>query len=516
LCAVDSSICSDINKLRNSEKACFRICQEHLASFPDNISIQMLPINTENIRKDPDYTIPYYASHLKENPEKVYKGRCNMLASTCGDSKNRENRWILNAHIDTVSPHVPPNKTDQDTIRGRGTADNKGGVAVAILVFRLLREAVLGKIIPKMPALDLLFVIDEESGGNGALAALNHLKAANSPVIVLEPTGLRPHPANRGALWFKLELSAGDKKSQDVLLMAAAHIVRAISDTGKNIKSLSKHPLFSEDDVQTCFGILGEYGKHPSSACTHLSIEVQLQENSLVDKNLHSCMTSSFEDAVQSGEIIHRSAPPSVETGQDTISSWRLKFISIGGHMGSKARDSDAILKAASTIIRMRQKNKLNFHLPDRPKTLLLEGGQGFLPDCPLENVKEKITHAVESALQHFCTSHGFTGKHFHFSLTFNKLHNRAYCSEHSLAAPLLADAITLVTGVESPPLSGWQASCDARIFAKKFKDVVTFGAGRLEDAHQDNECIHLSDLMKAATAVILTILSSRETTREA
>jgi len=513
LCAVNTSTCSNINKLRSSEKECFRICEDYLMSFLGHISIQMLPINGEYIRKDPDYTIPYYADNLSENPEKVYEGRANMLASACCDGSNQENRWILNAHIDTVSPHVPPYKIDADKISGRGTTDDKGGVAVAILTYRLLSEAVSEKIIPDMPPLDLLFVIDEESGGNGSLAALSQLKKGNGPVIVLEPTNLKPHPANRGALWFKLELSAMDEKGRDSLFMAAAYIVKAISDTGQNIRSLSKHPLFSKDDVQTCFGILGEYGKHPSSACTDLSVEVQSPETQISHKDLQQHLLQCFQDVVKVREIIHKTEPPIVEAHQGGISSQRLTFTSMGGHMGSKIRDSDAILKAASTIIRMGQNNRLNFHLPGRPQIVVLEGGQGFLPDCSLEEVKKKIAYAVESALQDFYSLHGFTGKNLNASLTFNKLHNRAYCSDHSIAAPLLANAVSKITESEAPPVLGWQASCDARIFAKKFKDVVTFGGGHLEDAHQNDECIYLPDLVKAAAIVALSILSSRRIT---
>jgi acetylornithine deacetylase len=50
------------------------------------------------------------------------------------------------------------------------------------------------------------FVIEEEAGGNGSLAAIAGGRRADA-VVVLEPTGLGVRYANRGAAWFKLTVS---------------------------------------------------------------------------------------------------------------------------------------------------------------------------------------------------------------------------------------------------------------------------------------------------------------------
>jgi len=520
LCAVDTSITSDIERLRTAEKQCFDICAQQLNSFLEKCTIQMLPIDAALIRKDPDYTIPYYAGPLKDNPEKVYHGRFSMLAAIGEDphknadgganDKNAgyDNRWILNAHIDTVAPHIAPRKIKDMILHGRGTVDNKGGVVCAAMVARLLHDAARDCMIPSLPPLDLVFVTDEESGGNGALSAINHLSHSDGPVVVLEPTGLTPHPANRGALWFKLELAAEDENARDLLLVAVFNAVKAITDAGMDIRSQSRHPLFSKDDVQTCFGILGSYGKHPSSACTDLEIKVETKNGELNEPGLRNSILSAFDEAFSAGEFSHKTEYPCVEAGGGKKA--HLHFSSIGGHMGSRARDSDAIVKAASTTIRMAQKEELFFHLPGRSRTLTMEGGQGFLPDHTIEDVKEKITLAVESALHDFRSTHGLLNTHLHSALSFDKLHNRAYCSEQLKGAEVLADGVFQLTGIDPRPLQGWQASCDARNFAKKFKEVITFGAGRLQDAHQDDEQIHLPDLAAAAAAITLAIINAR------
>jgi acetylornithine deacetylase len=52
---------------------------------------------------------------------------------------------------------------------------------------------------------DLLseIVIEEEAGGNGSLSLIRQGYRADGAVI-LEPTELKIHPANRGVLWFRV------------------------------------------------------------------------------------------------------------------------------------------------------------------------------------------------------------------------------------------------------------------------------------------------------------------------
>ncbi|MFP4573690.1 MAG: M20/M25/M40 family metallo-hydrolase [Desulfobacterales bacterium] len=504
LCAVDTSISSDLENLRSSEERCFNICQNYLDPA-NTATMRKLPVDGTAIKEDMDYTIPYYAGPLRESPEKVYHGRSNLVISNCPNNTGR--RWILNAHMDTVAPYIPPKMHESSLVYGRGTADNKGGVTVAMLVWRLLHKAAALGIVSTIPTLDLLFVIDEEAGGNGSLSAIRHLQAdSKSPVIVLEPTNLIPYPANRGALWFSLELTAKSESSRDVLLLAASQMITAIVEAGKDIKTSSKHALFSENDVQTCFGILGSHGHHPSSACTYVDIRTHCPQNSSLAENLPQLVRSSFKKAVDSGKIIHHTNDPVVEPVCEGSAERTIRFTSEGGHMGSRTRDDDAILKAASTIMDMHLKIQQAFYFPDRPQTLHLEGGQGFLPDFSIQAVKDRIKQAAEAGLQNFCAFSGFSGKDFHYTLTFNKLHNRAYCSDNSRAAPLLAEAASEFAGKPPAELKGWQASCDARIFARKFKDVVTFGAGRLENAHQENEHVDVSELLQAAAAIAYAI----------
>ena len=178
--------------------------------------------------------------------------------------------------------------------------------------------------------------------------------------------------------------------------------------------------------------------------------------------------------------------------------------------MGSKTRDSDAIIKAAATICTFENIKKYNFFLTDKPRMVTLEGGQGFLPDKNLESIKDSIRQAVNDGHRMFKEEYGIVDDVINVSVSFDKLHNRAYSSENSMAGPLLATAVRVLTGKESNSFQGWQASCDARLFSRKFSDVVTFGAGNLENAHQIDEYVKIDDLMNAAAGVTLAILTSR------
>ncbi len=86
---------------------------------------------------------------------------------------------VLNTHIDTVPPHLPYER-DGDIVRGRGSCDAKGPLAVLLAAF-LHAEFDGGQ-------LTLAITPDEETTQTGAKALSEHLEADG--YIVGEPTGL--------------------------------------------------------------------------------------------------------------------------------------------------------------------------------------------------------------------------------------------------------------------------------------------------------------------------------------
>jgi acetylornithine deacetylase len=108
-------------------------------------------------------------AHLQE----VTPGRCNIWASRKGGGVT------LSTHLDTVPPYFPPRR-ENGRLYGRGSCDAKG-IAAAMMVAadRLVAEG--------EERIDLLFVVGEERGSDGARAA-NQLPATSKWLINGEPT----------------------------------------------------------------------------------------------------------------------------------------------------------------------------------------------------------------------------------------------------------------------------------------------------------------------------------------
>ncbi|MDB4915778.1 MAG: peptidase [Gemmatimonadetes bacterium] len=129
--------------------------------------------------------------------QEVTKGRANVWASRAGKGV------AFSTHLDTVPPYIPP-RLDGQRLSGRGACDAKGIAAAMLCAAERLVAAGEERI-------DLLFVVGEEKGSDGARAA-NHLAATSRFLVNGEPTESR--------------LASGAKGSQRVIVRTrgrAAH-----------------------------------------------------------------------------------------------------------------------------------------------------------------------------------------------------------------------------------------------------------------------------------------------------
>jgi len=138
--------------------------------------------------------------------QEVTKGRANIWARRKGKGVT------LSTHLDTVPPYVTPHE-DGGRLYGRGACDAKG-IAAAMLAAadRLVR---MGE-----ERVDLLFLVGEEAGSDGARAA-NRLPATSKYLVNGEPS--------------ESKLASGAKGSQRVTLRfrgRAAH--SAYPELGKS------------------------------------------------------------------------------------------------------------------------------------------------------------------------------------------------------------------------------------------------------------------------------------------
>ncbi|KAK5660525.1 hypothetical protein OQA88_13074 [Cercophora sp. LCS_1] len=111
---------------------------------------------------------------------------------------SRQTRILLTAHMDTVSPHIPPT-ISPNRIHGRGSSDDLGPLAAQIFAFESLRSS--GQIAEGDVA--LLFVVGEENGGAGMIAA-NEMGITWEAGIFAEPTESMLARGHKGQVAFEV------------------------------------------------------------------------------------------------------------------------------------------------------------------------------------------------------------------------------------------------------------------------------------------------------------------------
>jgi len=117
--------------------------------------------------------------------QEVSKGRGNVWASRAGGGVT------FSTHLDTVPPHVPP-RLESDRLYGRGSCDAKGIAAAMMVAADRLVESGEDRI-------DLLLVVGEEQGSDGARAA-NNLSPRSRFLVNGEPTESKLASGAKGSL----------------------------------------------------------------------------------------------------------------------------------------------------------------------------------------------------------------------------------------------------------------------------------------------------------------------------
>ncbi len=117
--------------------------------------------------------------------QEVTKGRANVWASRTGGGVT------LSTHLDTVPPYIAP-RMDGDKLMGRGACDAKGIAAAMLVAADNLATAGENRV-------DLLFVVGEEKGSDGARAE-NRLAPTSKFIVNGEPTVSKLASGAKGSL----------------------------------------------------------------------------------------------------------------------------------------------------------------------------------------------------------------------------------------------------------------------------------------------------------------------------
>lgn len=522
ICAIDTTPYPDVARMRAAEDTVFSILEREL----DTIALpgarrERLPVDP-GIARHPAFSLLHFTKTADRphglSPEEVYADRGNLLYFVPGkDGYEGPDGVGVNAHIDVVKPYIPPRDAG-DILYGRGVCDDKGAIVAMVAALRILADALHQGKAQLARNLVNMFVIEEETGGNGSLSlALDQkLRQLYGSLLVLECAGNDIHPANRGAVWYKATLSCHEAN----LFEMSAYVIEQMEREGRAIRAESRHNLFPQRPVQTCHGMIGHYGEHPSRICGEVAFDILLAGT--VDDRVTACLTDCIEAALaeytavygdKTQAIDQTTGKPKVDHHYDLVrteTGFRCAVHGSTGHMGSILENDGAITKMAAfvrAIIRSRPRLERLLHgtvslaLADETANehLVLEGGQGFVPTHPIEEVMDRVARAARNGAAHYLRLIGHCCCTPQVEVTYEKLHNAAFDGDPDSPAMRAAIAAAKDSGIwRDQEIKGWTVSCDARLFATEHPDlpVVTSGAGLLQYAHGDAEQIRLDDLV--------------------
>ncbi len=206
----------------------------------------------DSLVDDPEYT--------RSDDAVPYEGRANVVGTWGGDAGHSV---IVQSHSDVVpaagwDDAFDP-RYDGESVVGRGATDAKGQIVTLWLALIALRE--LG--FQPSGRIEAQIVIEEEPGGNGALALIRQGCTAGG-VVVMEASGLDVFPANRGAIWFRARTTGRSvhmgrrHEGVNAIEKMMEAIARLLDYEERLIAASRGHPLFAryENPVQLCLGTI--------------------------------------------------------------------------------------------------------------------------------------------------------------------------------------------------------------------------------------------------------------------
>ena len=214
------------------------------------LDVRSMDVDHELIKKRKEY-IPM--------PEDTsYDDRPNVYGTLKGSGDINSRHLYLFGHTDVVPVDenttwkYPPFSGEivDSKIYGRGSADMKGGVGVAIVTLEILKKLNIklkGDVVGQ-------FVIEEEAGGNGTLfAAIKDEFSSKGACIMLEPTGSNQiMVSNRGAQYFRITVPGTEGGTEyhreiDSAIDNAYIVIQAIKKFSDYRESTVKHPLYEHE-----------------------------------------------------------------------------------------------------------------------------------------------------------------------------------------------------------------------------------------------------------------------------
>ena len=535
LCRIDTTPDADPAAMAQREGRTFDIVEEQFGGLNlPKTSTRRLPIDPQ-IAEHPFFSQLYY-TNTQARPdgltaEQAYAGRSNLILTVPGAERHDAGvAQAINVHVDVVAPYFPP-RVEGQLVHGRGACDDKGPLVALLGAGQLIEHYLTGASRELNRALTVMIVVDEESGGNGSLALAidRQLRQQYDSLMVLECCNSDIHPGNRGCVWYKLD----GRLPGANLFEAAAYIIEAMEAEGRAIKAESDHPLFPHRPVQTCHGIIGNNGEHPSRINGQVAFDIVFDTTE--SSQAEVLVTAALEEGLQQYITQYGDKTKMIDTttGKAKVDHhYDLSAAAHGyvvtvhgstGHMGSIDLNDGAITKAAAMVralVEARQtieqaagaSMQCRLHDWAHPSHLVLEGGQGFLPTHTMTSVQERMRQAAWRGADRYLQAADVPvrGQDV-ITVSYDKLHNEAFAGSADSTDMQHAIAAAHAAGMRSKgqAIRGWDVSCDARIFACEYPDlpVLTAGPGSLEFAHSDREHVDMTEMTRFAEFLAYFIL---------
>jgi acetylornithine deacetylase len=204
-----------------------------------------LPDEIPQIQEHPYWLPGRKYLNERKNVVSVWKGsgqgRSILLSGHCDVAPADEEKWKIG------KPYRPVVKDGK--LYGRGSCDQKGGLAAAFWAIKILKE------LDFKPKGDIIFesIVDEEfAGGNGALAS--RLKGYNADFAILtEPSNKNIYIGSIGAFLGEVLLSGKGSlpffdKAVPNPLNGISKVIKYFEEWEKYWQSLNSHPLYLGQD----------------------------------------------------------------------------------------------------------------------------------------------------------------------------------------------------------------------------------------------------------------------------
>jgi acetylornithine deacetylase len=221
-----------------NEASVLAVMEEELTKLSFNPT--RIPIDPEKLSEHPGWApVPW-----------SYENRYNTAATRPADGVDGRSA-LFNGHLDVVSPE-PMILWDNDPFEpmvkdgwlfGRGAGDMKSGVAAMTYAVHAIEKAGFGLSGP----VTVEAVIEEECGGNGALACMAAGYDADA-VLIPEPFGASILTAQIGVIWFKVSLFGVPRHVKDAqagvnAIEKCVPIISALRDLETEI-NVEIHPAY--------------------------------------------------------------------------------------------------------------------------------------------------------------------------------------------------------------------------------------------------------------------------------